>query len=456
MNEKKYEIDMSRGPMLMNLLRFAMPLLLTGVLQLFYNAADIVVVGRFSGSDSLAAVGSTGSAVNLIINIFTGLSVGTAVAVSKAFGANDVKELSRTVHTSFLLSIILGIFVGVLGFFISKPLLHAMGTPDNVMPKASLYLKIYFAGMPLNMIYVFGTAILRSVGDTKRPLYYSAVSGILNIVLNLIFVIFFKMDVAGVATATIIAQALSGILVIKCLTNSVSSYRVDIKSLKIHKDELLLMIRIGLPAGLQGTVFSLSNVVIQSSVNLFGSVIMAGNAAAANLEGFIYISMNSLYHAALTMSGQNYGAGNFKRIKHGTLLCSTVVTCIGLSLGMLFLVFGRQMLGIYSTDPAVISAGMDRAKIIFSTYFLCGLMEAMVGSLRGLGYSVMPMIVSLLGACGLRLLWIFTIFAADKTTSVLYLSYPVSWFITTSVHLICLVFALRKRRREYELSANQI
>lgn len=456
MNKKRYEIDMSHGPMLMNILRFALPLMLTGILQLFYNAADIVVVGRFSGSDSLAAVGSTGSAVNLIVNIFMGLSVGTAMVVSKAFGANDVKELSKTVHTSFLLSVILGVFVAVLGFFISKPLLHAMGTPDNVMPKASLYLKIFFAGMPFNMIYVFGTAILRSVGDTKRPLYYSAVSGILNIILNLIFVINFKMDVAGVATATIIAQAFSGILVIKCLTGTVAPYRVNIKRLAIHKNELLSMIRVGLPAGLQGTVFSLSNVVIQSSVNLFGSVVMAGNAAALNLEGFIYISMNSLYHAALTMSGQNYGAGNFKRIKHGTVLCFAVVTCIGLFLGLVFLFFGRQLLSIYSADPAVISAGMERTKIICSTYFLCGLMEVVVGSLRGLGYSVMPMIVALLGACGLRLLWIFTIFAANKTTTVLYLSYPVSWLITASVHFVCFIFALRKRRREYDLAAAQI
>ncbi|MEA4824235.1 MAG: MATE family efflux transporter [Clostridiaceae bacterium] len=448
MNSDKYTIDMTTGPILGKLLRFILPLMLSGMLQLFYNAADIVVVGRFAGSTSLAAVGSTGSLVNLLVNLFVGLSVGASVITAQYYGARDDENLSDTVHTSMLLSLIGGILVGVIGLAASRPLLRLMGTPDDVIDLAALYLRIIFIGMPAQMIYNFGSSILRAVGDTRRPLYFLSFAGIVNIVLNLIFVIVFKMGVAGVAWATIISQTISAALVVQCLMRSDGSFKLHLRRLCIKKETLIKLIRIGLPAGLQGIVFSMSNMLIQSSVNSFGSVVMAGNAAAGNLEGFIYNAQNSVYQGALTFTGQNVGAKKYERIGRICLTCILTVTVIGVTLGAAAYAFGNTLLGIYDSDPNVIAYGMTRLRIFGYTYFLCGVMEIFVGSLRGMGCSFLPMVVSLLGACGMRVLWIYTIFAAFPTLNILYISYPVSWLLTAATHFVCYLIIKKRLLRK--------
>ncbi len=446
--KRSYEIDMCNGPLLGKMLLFAVPLMLSGILQLLFNAADIIVVGRFTGSEALAAVGSTGSLINLLVNVFMGLSIGTNVLVAKYYGAKDEKMLSDTVHTSVLLSLVCGVFLIFLGILLARPLLSLMGTPDDVLDQAVLYMSIYFAGMPVNLLYNFGSAILRAVGDTKRPLYFLLIAGIINIILNLFFVIVFHMGVAGVALATIISQAVSAVLVLLCLMRSDGMYRVDLKSLRLHKHIIFQIIRIGVPAGMQGALFSISNVLIQSSINSFGSVVMAGNTAASNIEGFIYTSMNAIYQTSLSFTSQNIGARNYHRIGQILRRSLGIVVVIGLSLGALALLFSHQLLGIYSSDPEVIHYGIMRMEVICLTYFTCGTMDVCCGSMRGMGYSILPTIVSLTGACGLRILWIVTIFAWDPTLFVLYLSYPVSWIITTVAHLVCYFYARRKLNKQ--------
>ncbi|MBQ6528007.1 MAG: MATE family efflux transporter [Clostridia bacterium] len=441
---------MTTGPLLPKILVFSGPLILTGILQLLYNAADVVVVGRFAGATSLAAVGSTGSLINLIINVFMGLSVGTSVMVARYYGANDVRMVQDTVHTSILVALISGIVVGIFGFVMAKPILRLMESPEDVIDLATLYVKIYFIGMPFNLLYNFGAGILRAIGDTKRPLYYLTISGAVNVVLNLILVIVFHMGVAGVAIATVVSQAISMILVLLCLIRSEGVVHLDLKKLRIRKATLLGIVQVGLPAGLQGSLFSISNVLIQSSVNSFLSTAMAGNAAASNLEGFVYTAMNSIYQADLTFASQNYGAGKKDRVKKVLWNCLGTVTAIGLGLGMLFLAFDRMLLSIYNQDPAVIEYGVLRMRIILPTYFICGLMDVMVGQLRGIGYSIMPMIVSLTGACLFRIVWIMTIFSMPQfhTLQMLYISYPVSWLLTFSIHMICYLTIARKKLQE--------
>ena len=443
-------MDMTTGPLLPKILVFSGPLILTGILQLLYNAADVVVVGRFAGATSLAAVGSTGSLINLIINVFMGLSVGTSVMVARYYGANDVRMVQDTVHTSILVALISGIVVGIFGFVMAKPILRLMESPEDVIDLATLYVKIYFIGMPFNLLYNFGAGILRAIGDTKRPLYYLTISGAVNVVLNLILVIVFHMGVAGVAIATVVSQAISMILVLLCLIRSEGVVHLDLKKLRIRKATLLGIVQVGLPAGLQGSLFSISNVLIQSSVNSFLSTAMAGNAAASNLEGFVYTAMNSIYQADLTFASQNYGAGKKDRVKKVLWNCLGTVTAIGLGLGMLFLAFDRMLLSIYNQDPAVIEYGVLRMRIILPTYFICGLMDVMVGQLRGIGYSIMPMIVSLTGACLFRIVWIMTIFSMPQfhTLQMLYISYPVSWLLTFSIHMICYLTIARKKLQE--------
>ena len=447
---RRYEMDMTTGPLLPKILVFSGPLILTGILQLLYNAADVVVVGRFAGATSLAAVGSTGSLINLIINVFMGLSVGTSVMVARYYGANDVRMVQDTVHTSILVALISGIVVGIFGFVMAKPILRLMESPEDVIDLATLYVKIYFIGMPFNLLYNFGAGILRAIGDTKRPLYYLTISGAVNVVLNLILVIVFHMGVAGVAIATVVSQAISMILVLLCLIRSEGVVHLDLKKLRIRKATLLGIVQVGLPAGLQGSLFSISNVLIQSSVNSFLSTAMAGNAAASNLEGFVYTAMNSIYQADLTFASQNYGAGKKERVKKVLWNCLGTVTAIGLGLGMLFLAFDRMLLSIYNQDPAVIEYGVLRMRIILPTYFICGLMDVMVGQLRGIGYSIMPMIVSLTGACLFRIVWIMTIFSMPQfhTLQMLYISYPVSWLLTFSIHMICYLTIARKKLQE--------
>lgn len=436
---RTYEIDMCSGPLFSKIVLFAIPLMASGVLQLLFNAADMIVVGRFAGSESLAAVGATSSLVNLIVNVFIGLSVGANVLVAQYYGAQKKRDLEETVHTSMLVALLGGCILIVIGEILAPPLLRLMGTPDDVLPLSVLYLRIFFVGMPVNLGYNFGSAILRAVGDTRRPLYFLLTAGIINVVLNLFFVIVFHMGVAGVAVATVISQAVSAVLIVQCLIRSDADYRLDVKKLRINSHKMGMIIKIGLPAGLQGTVFSISNVLIQSSVNSFGSVAMAGNTAAQNIEGFVYTAMNAVYQTALSFTSQNYGARNFKRITRIQVYCIGLVVFIGIVLGWGAVLAGSQLLGIYSSDAEVIQYGLNRLKIIAVTYFVCGMMDVMVGGLRGLGASIVPMIVSLLGACAFRVVWIFTIFQASRTLQTLYLSYPVSWTITLMAHVVTYV-----------------
>lgn len=441
---KKYEMDMCNGPLLSKILIFALPLMASGVLQLLFNAADIIVVGQFSGSQALAAVGSTSALVNLFTNVFIGFSIGTNVLVAQLFAAKDDKNVFEIVHTSILLAFIGGIFLILVVIPFAPVILAWMGTPDDVLSQAALYIRILFVGMPMMLVYNFGAAILRAIGDTRRPLYYLAFSGVINVVLNLIFVIVFHMGVAGVALATIISQTISALLVCKCLMQSDGMYRLDIKSLHINKGKMMAIVRIGLPAGLQGAVFSISNVLIQSSVNSFGSVAMAGNTAGNNIEGFVYTAMNALYQTALSFTSQNLGGGKYERIRKVAVQCLILVTLIGAVFGNLAIYFGDTLLGFYSSDPEVIAFGLRRLTIMCRVYFLCGLMDVTVGVLRGLGAAMSPMIISLTGACGLRVLWIFTVFQWHRSLETLYISYPITWTITWLAQLICLFIIWKK------------
>ncbi len=448
MKNGNYQMDMTRGPILKQVVRFAFPLMITGILQLLYNAADIVVVGQYSGSEALAAVGSTGSLINLLINIFMGLSVGTSVTVAQQQGAGDRSGVQRTVHTSVALALVSGISVGVFGLFMARPLLVWMGSPENVIDASTLYIRIYFAGMPANMLYTFGSAILRAVGDTKRPLYFLTFAGLVNVALNLLFVIVFHMSVAGVALATIISQAISAVLVVRCLVHDTGSVRLSLRQIRFHRSSLGPIFRIGLPAGIQGSLFSISNVLIQASVNSFGSVVMAGCAASSNLEGFVYMSMNSVSQACLTFVGQNVGARQYRRVRRTLWVCLTTVTVVGLVLGGLFAFFGGTLLSVYNEDPEVIRQGLIRLTIISTTYFLCGVMEVVAGQLRGLGYSLFPMITTLAGVCGFRILWVYTVFAQYQSLDVLLWSYPISWAITVVFHAVTYGVVQKKIPRE--------
>ncbi len=434
---KKYEMDMCNGPLLGKILMFSLPLMLSGILQLLFNAADMIVVGKFVGSDALAAVGSTGSLVNLIVNVFIGLSVGTNVLVARYYGAGQEKELSETVHTAVTSAVICGTALIFIGFFVSPVALELMGSPEEVIGQSVLYLRIYFAGMPAMMTYNFGSAILRAVGDTKRPLYFLTVAGVINVLLNLFFVVVCRIGVAGVALATSISQCVSAFLVVRCLIKSDAIYKLCLNKLKIYKHKMLMMIRIGVPAGLQGAIFSLSNVLIQSSINSFGADTMAANSAAANLEGFVYTAMNTFHQSAVSFTSQNFGAKKYGRIGKILLYCVLSVTVVGLVLGNGLYLLGRPLLGLYADEAEVIEIGMTRLLWIACPYFLCGLMDTVVGVLRGMGYAVMPMLVSLTGACLLRVIWIYTIFAAQPGLDVLYFSYPFSWAVTSLVHLLC-------------------
>lgn len=436
--------DLTTGALLPKIILFSLPLAASGILQLLFNAADVVVVGRFAGSQALAAVGSTTSLVNLLVNMFVGMSVGSNVVTARALGAHDDTAVKNTVHTSVVLSIIGGLLLAVIGVCFSRPLLELMGSPADVIDLAALYLRIFFLGMPVNMLYNFGAALLRSVGDTKRPLYCLAFSGCINVALNLVFVIFFHMSVAGVALATIISQAVSAVLVVRLLLKEEGALKLDLKALRLHPAALAQIMRIGIPAGLQGTVFSLSNVVIQSSINTFGSVVIAGNSAASSIEGFVYVGMNAFQQACVTFTSQNFGARKYQNIRKVLFYCSACVVTVGTVLGVGATAAGPLLCGIYSSDAAVVAAGVHRLSIICQLYCMCGLMDVLSGAIRGIGYSVMPMVVSLLGSCALRLVWVATIFRMVGTIDSLYISYPISWALTTLAHLICFIVAMRK------------
>lgn len=444
MKHKSYEMDMTTGNLPRKILAYALPFIATGTLQLLFNTADVIVVGRFAGVQALAAVGSTSSLINLIINLFMGLSVGVSVLVSQYYGANNHKAVHETVHTAVCVATLCGLVVGVFGIVSAESLLYLMGSPNDVRPLATQYLQIYFAGAPFLLLYNFGAAILRAVGDTKRPLVFLSISGIVNVLLNLLLVIVFHMGVAGVAIATTTSHFISAALILLCLSRADSSYHLSVKNLKIYKQKLLNMIKIGLPAGIQSSLFSISNVLIQSTINSFESIVMAGNAAAHNIEGFTYTAMNSVSQTALAFTGQNIGAKKYKNLKKIFLWCSIYVTSIGLLMGGASYVFSEPLIRIFNNDPVVIAAGTTRLLYICVPYFLIGLSEVFVGMLRGMGYSLLPMSISVVGICGLRVVWIYTIFRIFPTLSTVYLSYPISWTLTGTIQVISLIIILRK------------
>lgn len=447
-----FEINMCEGPIFGKMMLFALPLMASSLLQLMFNAADIIVVGKFAGDNALSAVGSNGAMINLLVNFFMGLSVGANVLVARYYAAKQEEDLKETVHTAMLLSIISGFFLLVVGVVFSGQIIVWMKVPLLVKDLSLIYLRIYFLGMPAMMIYNFGAAILRAVGDTRRPLFFLLGAGVINVGLNLLFVIVFDKGVAGVALATIISQWISAVCIFLCLLLEKGAVHLEIQRLRIHPKKFLKILQIGLPASFQGILFSFSNVIIQSSVNTFGETVVAGNSAASSVEGFVYVAMNSFHQTIISFTSQNYGVGNHKRVVKSLLYAQLSVIVVGVILGNLVAHFGSSLLYLYTDEAKVVAAGQIRLDIISRTYALCGMMDVMVGCLRGLGYSIMPMIVSLVGACGLRLLWIFTLFQTSRFHAIEYLfaTYPVSWTVTFVAHVVCFVIIwnyLKKRRK---------
>lgn len=443
---KKYSMDMCEGPVLKKMLLFALPLMASSLLQLLFNAADIIVVGRFAGDNSLAAVGSTTSIINLLVNLFIGCSIGANVLVARFFGAKREEDLTTTVHTAMSLSIVSGFFLTIVGIIGAPFILSMMKTPAEVLELAVIYLRTYFLGVTAMMVYNFGAAILRAVGDTKRPLYFLIVAGIINVSFNLLFVIVFKWGVFGVGLATTISQIVSATFVVRCLLKEQGGIQLQLNKLRIHKDKLIRILQIGLPAGFQSTLFSISNVFIQSSVNSFGATVVAGNSAAVNIEGFIYVSTNAFHQAAVSFTSQNYGAKKYDRINKIMFVAQGCTIVAGTIFGVGAVILGPTLLTLYTTSAEVVAAGMLRLKMIGALYVLCGIMDTMVGSLRGMGYSIVPMIISLLGACASRLVWLATVFQIDAyhTIETVYIIYPISWALTAVAHIITYII-VRKR-----------
>ncbi len=439
--------SLTEGPLLKSIIFYTIPIILTGILQLLFNAADLVVVGRYCGSLSVGAVGATGAVINLLVNLFIGLSVGACVSVAHGLGAGRKDDVEKTVHTSIPTALICGVILTVVGITQSRNILALMGTPDDIIGLATIYMQIYFGGITASMVYNFGASILRAAGDTKSPLYFLMISGVINVLLNLFFVIVLNMDVAGVALATASSQIISAVLVLRALMKREDECRFSFRKMKIHKRQLIKILQIGFPAGIQGSLFSISNVIIQSSINSFGSVAMAGNAAASNIEGFVYISMNSVSQTAINFAGQNHGAGKLDRIRKTLYICTAFVFATGIILGGTGYLFGKPLLGIYITDSQeAIEYGLVRMAYILIPYFLCGLMDVATGMLRGIGSSVMPMIITILGVCGFRIVWIYTVFRIPEyhTLPCLYLSYTISWSATFLIELGVFLFLMRR------------
>ena len=455
---KRSDINMTEGPLLKSVILYTLPIIFTGILQLLFNAADLVVVGRFRGSVCVAAVGSTGALINLIINMFIGLSVGAGVTVAQAKGAGDGKEMHKAVHTSILTALIGGVILTAVGIVFAGDLLELMDTPEDVLPLSTKYMRIYFAGMISSMVYNYGAAILRALGDTRGPLMFLTIAGVVNVGLNLLFVLAMGMDVDGVAWATVISQTIAAVLVLLSLSRRDDSAKFKIHKLRIYKDSLVKIMKIGLPAGFQSVMFNISNVFIQSSVNSFDSVaVSSGNSAAANIEGFVYVSMNAFHQTALNFAGQNIGAGNKPRVKKILKCCLACVTVFGLALGVLGYVFGRPLLSIYIVDSSeAIGYGMIRLSFICLPYFLCGLMDVSTGALRGMGSSFVPMVITVLGVCVMRIVWILTIFSISEfhTLQVLYMSYIISWVISFIAQMIAFNIAYKKLVKTSEVGDN--
>ena len=446
--------SMLEGPLLRGIIGYTVPIILTSVLQLLFNAADLVVVGRFCGSISVAAVGATGSITSLIVNLFIGLSVGAGVTVAHGVGSREDAVVHRTVHTAIPMALISGVIVSIFGVLMSEKLLIMMGTPENVLKLSAVYMKIYFCGIVFTMVYNFAASILRAVGDTRSPLLFLSIAGVVNVVLNLIFVTQLHMNVAGVALATTISQGVSAVAMVIVLMKRTDAAKLQLGKLRIYKVQLMKMLRIGLPAGVQSSLFSISNVMIQSSVNSFGDILMSGNAASQNIEGFLYVSLNAFHQTAVNYIGQNVGAKQYGRVKKIVWICLGLVSMVGVGMGLLICGFGENLLSIYITDSAeAIAWGLVRMKIICRFYFLCGLMDVSTGALRGMGTSVSPMIISVLGVCGIRIGWIATIFQIPQfhTPESLYVSYIFSWTLTFLIQLYAFLKIYRKHTQAPEI-----
>ena len=447
MFSRNRDIDMCSGPLFSKILIFALPIMAMNVLQLLFNAADMIVVGRFSGDKALAAVGATSSLINLIVNLFMGLSVGTSVIVARDYGAGQPAAVSRSVHTSIAISIIGGLIVMVAGLVLCEPLLDIMGTPKDIIDLSVLYMKIYFIGLPASMVYNFGAAILRAIGDSRRPMYYLIIAGIVNVIFNLFFVIVLHMSVEGVAWATVISQYLSMLLIMICLYRSDGAIRFMPRQMHIDGHKLKEIVKIGLPAGLQGLLFSISNVLIQSAVNSFGSTMVAASSAAGNVEGFVGTTMNAYYNAAITFTGQNMGAKKYDRIDTIAKVCTVLIFATWILLGGATLLFGRPLLGIYTSDPEVIELGMLRMNVMMVAYFTCGMMNVYPGLTRGMGYSILPMLCTLVGACLMRIVWLATFFTWYPTVIMLFVCYPVTWALAGLGQVGSFFYARRQIRK---------
>ena len=443
---------MLQGPLLPNILLYTFPIILTSLLQLLFNAADLVVVGRWCGSVAVAAVGATGSITNLIVNLFIGLSVGSGVTMAHALGGRNADAAHKTVHTTLPLALISGVFLTAIGVSFSETFLRLMGTPDDVLPLSAKYMRIYFCGITFTMVYNFCASILRAAGDTRSPLIFLTLAGVINVVMNIIFITQLGMDVDGVALATVISQGVAALLVVIAMMRRTDESRLELKKMRIYKPQLLKIIRIGLPAGLQSSMFSISNVIIQSSINSFGSVAMSGNAAAGNIEGFVWAAMNAFHQTAVNFTGQNMGARRYDRIRMILWCCLGSVTVVGLLLGVLGFAFGPQLLSIYITDSQeAIAFGVMRLMYVCLPYCLCGMMDVSSGALRGLGSSFAPMVISVLGVCGMRIGWIYTIFQIPRfhTLQSLYISYPISWAITYAAQLFAFLYLFNRFRKAH-------
>ena len=453
--EKRYSLNMTSGPFLKKILVFSVPLMLTGLLQLAYNTADVIVVGRFAGKEALAAVGSTGSLINLLLNVFLGLSMGAGVMIARHIGAKEEERVHKCTHTAMAISVLCGFFVGTLGFFLSKHLLVLMKVPADVLDLATLYLKIYFLGSPGMLAYNFGASIVRATGDTKRPLYILFLSGLVNVVLNLVLVIFFHMGVSGVAIATVTSQYISAAMIIKYLTVIPNSCRLSFKKLHIYKEELLPIIKLGLPAGIQNSLFSVSNVIIQSTVNAFGSVAMAGIAAGSNFDSYVYTCTNAVAQTSMTFTSQNMGAKRYGNIPKVYTYCIIITIIIGTSLGGLGALFDDTIVSFFSTDPEVIKIGAARLAQIMPFYVFCSLMDVASNQLRGMGNSMGTMMVSLAGACGVRLAWIFFVLPLNHTLTTLYWAYPISWAATFFAQFI-FYFILKNKMKKTGITFKEV
>lgn len=448
----KHEMDMTEGPLLKKIIIFSLPLVLTGLLQCLYNAADLVVVGHFEGHIALAAVGSTGALTNLIVGLFMGLSVGAGVCAAQYIGAREYERVSKVLHTAIVTSVLVGVIVAMFGIIFAPHLLRLMETPENVIEYATLYIRIIFCGVPVSLLYNYCAAVLRASGDTKHPLIFLTVSGILNVFLNLILVVFFGLGVAGVAIGTIAAQALSAIMIVTYMARSESYLRIDFRKLGISRKYLFRMMAIGIPSGINSCFFALSNVVVQSSINSFEDVVMAGNSASQNIEGFLWVAMDSVAQAAITFAGQNVGAKKYERLGKVISRGMIAVSCVWAVMASLTLLLRYPLVGLYAKEnPEVIQAAINRLMIIVPTYLICGNMGIVTGTLRGMGRSTASMVLTLVGVCGVRILWVNTIFQVFNTPMSIYISYPVSWFISLAGNFIAFMIVYKRAVRTGEL-----